>query len=57
MSHERVFKTRHFARWMRKTELLDDMLCNAIAEMTAGLIDADLGHNVIKKRIAGRDLS
>lgn len=37
---------------MRKTELLDDMLCNAIAEMTAGLIDADLGHNVIKKRIA-----
>lgn len=52
MIHERVFKTRHFARWMRKTELLDDMLCNAIAEMTAGLIDADLGHNVIKKRIA-----
>lgn len=52
MSDERVFKTRHFARWMRKTELLDDMLCNAIAEMSAGLIDADLGHNVIKKRIA-----
>ncbi|WP_255416167.1 type II toxin-antitoxin system RelE/ParE family toxin [Pusillimonas sp. NJUB218] len=30
MNNERVFKTRHFARWMRKTELLDDMLCNAV---------------------------
>lgn len=52
MSHERVFKTRHFARWVRKTELLDDMLCSAITQMTVGLIDADLGHNVIKKRMA-----
>lgn len=52
MSHERVFKTRYFTRWMRKTELLDDMLCSAIAQMAVGLIDADLGHNVIKKRIA-----
>lgn len=49
MSHERVFKTRYFTRWMRKTELLDDMLCSAITQMTVGLIDADLGHNVIKK--------
>lgn len=52
----RVFKTRHFQRWMRKTELTDAALCNAVEEMAAGLIDADLGGNVLKKRVglAGR---
>ena len=48
----RVFKTRHFSRWMRKTELSDLMLCNAIVEMAQGLIDADMGGAVVKKRIA-----
>jgi hypothetical protein len=47
----RVFKTRHFQRWMRKTELTDDALCAAVEEMVAGLIDADLGANVVKKRV------
>ncbi len=53
---QRVFKTRHFARWMRKTELTDSALCAAVAEMAQGLIDADLGGGVIKKRVglAGR---
>jgi len=52
----RVFKTRHFQRWMRKTELTDAVLCKAIQEMAAGLIDADLGGSVVKKRVglAGR---
>ena len=52
----RVFKTRHFSRWMRKTELADRALCDAVVEMTQGLIDADLGGGVVKKRIglAGR---
>lgn len=48
----RVFKTRHFARWMRKTDLSDTALCEAVNEMVAGLIDADLGGDVVKKRIA-----
>lgn len=48
----RVFKTRHFARWMRKTELTDSALCAAVSEMAAGLIDADLGGGVLKKRVA-----
>ena len=48
---KRVFKTRHFARWMRKTELTDAALCNAVDEMERGLIDADLGGGVVKKRI------
>jgi hypothetical protein len=52
----RVFKTRFFSRWMRKTELTDSALCHAVAEMAQGLIDADLGGDVVKKRIglAGR---
>ena len=52
----RVFKTRHFQRWMRKTELTDVALCKAVEEMAGGLIDADLGGDVVKKRVglAGR---
>ena len=52
----RVFKTRHFCRWMRKTELTDSALCAAVLEMAQGLVDADLGGGVVKKRIglAGR---
>ena len=51
-----TFKTRHFQRWMRKTALGDSDLRKAVLEMTAGLIDADLGGGVVKKRIglAGR---
>ena len=48
----RVFKTRHFSRWMRKTELTDSALCAAVSEMAAGLIDADLGGGAVKKRVA-----
>jgi hypothetical protein len=52
----RVFKTRFFSRWMRKTKLTDKALCGAVLEMIHGLIDADLGGGIIKKRvgIAGR---
>lgn len=53
---KRVFKTRHFSRWMRKTEMTESALCSAVAEMAQGLIDADLGGGVVKKRVglAGR---
>lgn len=52
----RIFKTRYFQRWKRKTVLTDDALCTAVCEMTKGLIDADLGGGVVKKRVglAGR---
>jgi len=41
---------------MRKTELTDQALCQAVEEMARGLIDADLGGGVVKKRVglAGR---
>ena len=53
---KRVFKTRYFSRWMRKTELTDSDLCAAVVEMAQGLIDADLGGGIVKKRVglAGR---
>lgn len=47
----RVFKTRHFTRWMRKTGLADTALCAAVDEMVRGLVDADLGGGVVKKRV------
>lgn len=49
---KRVFKTRSFYRWMRKTELTDTLLCAAVVEMEQGLVDAHLGGWVVKKRIA-----
>ncbi|MFO1433790.1 MAG: type II toxin-antitoxin system RelE/ParE family toxin [Candidatus Competibacteraceae bacterium] len=49
---KRVFKTRHFSRWMRKTLLSNEALCKSVAEMELGLIDADLGGGVFKKLVA-----
>ena len=46
-----MFKTRTFARWSRKAQVSDVTLRKAIAEMAAGLIDADLGGSVYKKRV------
>ncbi len=48
---KRVFKTRYFNRWMRKTELTDAALCEAVREMLQGLIDAHLGGGLVKKRV------
>jgi hypothetical protein len=52
----RIFKTRHFTKWMRKSGLNDDLLVQAVTEMQQGLIDANLGSGLFKKRIgiAGR---
>ena len=47
----RVFKTKTFARWSRKADLPDRALCAAVEEIAAGLVDADLGGNVVKKRV------
>lgn len=37
---------------MQKAGLPDDSLVQAVLEMAQGLVDADLGGNVVKKRIA-----
>ena len=37
---------------MRKTGLSDNALMEAVSEMESGLIDADLGGHLVKKRVA-----
>jgi hypothetical protein len=51
-NNKRIFKTRYFSNWLEKTELTDALLLNAVEEMERGLIDADLGGGVFKKRVA-----
>jgi len=48
----RVFKTKVFSRWARREGLADLSLCNAVSEMLRGLVDAQLGGGVVKKRVA-----
>ena len=48
----RVFKTKVFARFARKEDLGDKALAGAIAQIERGLIDADMGGNLIKQRVA-----
>ena len=48
----KIYKTRYFDRWMKKTILEDSSLVNAVKEINAGLVDADLGGYLVKKRVA-----
>jgi hypothetical protein len=47
-----VYTTPWLDRWARKQKLSAEALCRAVAEMAAGLYDADLGAGLFKKRIA-----
>lgn len=49
---ERIFRTRTFTRAMKKSGLTDEALVSAVEEIENGLIDADLGGNLFKKRVA-----
>lgn len=46
-----VGKTRYFAKWAKQVGLSDAVLRNAVEEMLNGLVDADLGGGVVKKRV------
>jgi hypothetical protein len=48
----RVFKTRTFDRSMKRSGMTDRALWGAVLEMAKGLVDADLGGHVVKKRVA-----
>lgn len=48
----RAFKTRSFARWADGDGLSDEALAAAVTEMNQGLVDAQLGGQVVKKRVA-----
>ena len=47
-----AFKVKAFARWANREGLNDDALASAVIEMGHGLIDAKLGGQVVKKRVA-----
>jgi hypothetical protein len=47
----RLLLTRVFDRWRRKAKVADSVLSHAVAEMRRGLVDADLGGGLFKKRI------
>ncbi|MDO4698245.1 MAG: type II toxin-antitoxin system RelE/ParE family toxin [Pasteurellaceae bacterium] len=48
----RIFKTKNFDRFARQQEISDSELLNAIERATQGLIDANLGGNLIKQRLS-----
>lgn len=50
----RILKTKTFARWARKQGLIDRQLAHAVAEVESGLVEARLGGDVFKKRVARR---
>ncbi len=48
----RAFKVKAFAKWASGEGLDDHALASAVIEMEQGLIDARLGGQVVKKRVA-----
>ena len=47
-----IYKTKYFTRWARKAGLTDDLLKKAVLEIQNGLLNANLGCGLVKKRIA-----
>lgn len=47
----RIFKTRWFHKWAISEQLDDKALLRAVREIGNGLVDANLGGHVFKKRI------
>ena len=48
----RVFKNKMFFKWAKSEGLTDSTLLKAAKEIEKGLIDTNLGANLIKKRVA-----
>lgn len=52
MTAARIFTTKTFSKWQRKTGLSDKSLIKAIQEIQSGLVDARLAKGLVKKRVA-----
>lgn len=48
----RIFKTKSFSKWAKKEDVTDQSLKDAVQEIAFGLLDADLGGGLVKKRVA-----
>ena len=47
----RVFKTKQFDKWAIKEGVTNPLLISAIDEIVRGLVDANLGGHIYKKRV------
>jgi len=54
VTRTRVFTSKAFSRFARRSRILEDELCETVRAADRGLIAADLGGGVIKQRIARR---
>lgn len=52
MAAARIFTTKTFSKWQRKTGTGDQSLIKAIQEIQSGLVDAQLAKGLVKKRVA-----
>ena len=48
----RIFKTREFVRLIRKSDITDLALRDAIERASKGMVDAALGSGLVKQRVA-----
>ena len=48
----RIFKTKTLAKFTRQHSVGDDILVDAVKRALRGLVDADLGGQIIKQRVA-----
>jgi hypothetical protein len=48
----RVLKNKAFSKWAAKEGISDGALTTAVEQMAHGLVEADLGGHVFKKRVA-----
>ena len=46
-----IYKLKSVARWAKKSSFSDENLLSAIYELEAGLVDADYGEGMFKKRV------
>ncbi len=47
-----IYVVKAFARFQRREEITDAMLCAAVDNAAKGLVDVDLGGELIKQRVA-----
>lgn len=47
----RIFLTKNFSKWAESVGLLDEKIDQTVTEIENGLVDANLGGNLFKKRI------
>ena len=48
----RIFKNKWFTRYVRRENIDDAAICQAVAQINQNAVDANLGGGVIKQRIA-----